>query len=107
MIALLLDLEGAGGFDGTTSIDDFGFNNEVSDDADGVMEGSFGFIDDHGGSSSDENGDGFAFLAIFDHEHSFVASAELKFLNSFSLTKFSLLHFLESGHDSGSSGDGN
>lgn len=70
------------------------------------MDGSDGLINDHLGSSTDEDGDGLGLLALFNNEHSLVAGSELDFSDGTSLSEFIGGDFLESGDDSGSSGDG-
>lgn len=54
------------------------------------MDRSFGFINYHLASSSNENRNGLAALAILDDEHSLIGSAELHLPDSVSLTKLVL-----------------
>lgn len=41
------------------------------------MDGALGLLDDHFGTASDEDGDGFAVGAVLDDEHLLIACAEL------------------------------
>ena len=73
--------------------------DEISDDAEGVMQRSFRFVDDHLVASTDEHGDRSRVGALFDDEHLLARGAEAHFPDDAGFAQLACCEIFESRHD--------
>lgn len=104
VISGVVNSDGASDFRGATSVDDSIAFNQVSDNTQGIVDGSLGFINDHDVTTSNKDGAGLRVFTLFDDQHLFVGGTEREFSDSLGFTELFGSDFSESGDDSATSG---
>ncbi|KAH3683013.1 hypothetical protein WICPIJ_006017 [Wickerhamomyces pijperi] len=90
---------------GTTTVDDSAISDQVSNDTQGVVEGSLGFVDDHLVGTSDETGDGTGVGAFLNDKHTVLGGTELHLINLTGRPQLVRGQVIESGNDTTVSGN--
>lgn len=104
-ISSLGDGDRASELSGTTSSDNVGVLDHVTDDTDGIMEASSGFVANGLRSTSDHDGNGLGLLTLLNEDDLVSHGSERDFRDLTGFTKLGGGDFLESGDDSGSGGN--
>ena len=69
LIGLLSNGEGAADLGSATAVDDPVVAHQVPDDAESVMHGPLGLLNDHFGAATQEDGHRLGVEALLDHQH--------------------------------------
>jgi len=106
LVSLLGDSDGAGELSSTATTDDVAVLDHVTDDADGVMEATLGFITDGSGATTDHNSYGLGVCAILNQDDLVSGCAVADLLDAAGGTELLWGDLFETGDNSGASGDG-
>ena len=105
LISLVSDSDRASELSSTTSTDNVGVLDHVTDDTDGIMEATSGFITDSLRSSSNHDSNGLRFFTFLYEDNLVSHGSEGDLRDSSSLTKLCRSNFLKTGNNSSSSSD--
>jgi len=88
LVSLLGDVQRACHLSGTTSIDNPVISNEIPDDADSIVERSFGLFDDHFVAATNEDCHRLRVFALFQDQHLVTGRTEAEFLDDSARAQF-------------------
>lgn len=106
-VGIFVDSQAGGNFSRASSIDYPIASDQSRDNTQGIVNRSLGLLNDHFGTSSDQNSNCFTVCTVLDYQHLLISSPELELFYSACLTKFLSSDLLESWDDPSTSGHGN
>lgn len=106
LVSLLRNSDGAGELSGTTATDNVGILDHVTDDTDGVVKATLGFITDRLGATTDHYRHGLRVLTVFDENNFVTRRAVANLFDATGSAEFLGSDLLEAGNDARARRDG-
>ena len=106
LVSLLRNSDGASELSGTTATDNVGILDHVTDDTDGVVKATLGFITDRLGATTDHYRHGLRVLTVFDENNFVTRRAVANLFDATGSAEFLGSDLLEAGNDARARRDG-